>query len=150
MNPTLLNCLAMAGPDVVHGATSIFSPDGTPARSIYSLSMLVLAVTGMIFIIVAGLLLYALIRFRHRPDDPHASQEPAQIYGSNQIELSWTVIPTLIVVMLFLASARVIYSTQHAAKPANAIDVTVIGHQFWWEYRYPKLGIVTANELHVT
>ena len=77
------------------------------------------------------------------------SQEPPQIYGSNQIELSWTVIPILIVVMLFLATARIILATQDAPKPANALDVTVIGHQFWWEYRYPKLGIVTANELHI-
>jgi cytochrome c oxidase subunit 2 len=150
VNPTLLSSLAtMTGPDIVHGATSIFSPDGTPARSIYGLSMLVLGVTFTIFVIVAGLLLYALLRYRHRADDLHASQEPAQIYGSNQIELSWTVIPTLIVLMLFLASARVIYSTANARKPATALDVTVIGHQFWWEYRYPKLGIVTANELHV-
>jgi cytochrome c oxidase subunit 2 len=51
--------------------------------------------------------------------------------------------------MLFLATTRVIYSTQNAPRPANALDVTVIGHQFWWEYRYPKLGIVTANELHI-
>jgi len=43
----------------------------------------------------------------------------------------------------------VVYSTEHAPKPPSALDVTVIGHQFWWEYRYPKLGIVTANELHV-
>ena len=76
-------------------------------------------------------------------------QEPPQIYGSNQIELSWTVIPVLIIVVLFLATARVIFSTEHARKPAAALDVTVIAHQFWWEYRYPKLGIVTANELHI-
>jgi cytochrome c oxidase subunit 2 len=139
----------MNAPDVIHGATSIFSPDGTPAHSIYGLSMLVLGITLSIFVVVAGLLLFALIRYRHRADDPHATQEPAQIYGSNQIELSWTVIPVLIVVMLFLATARVIYTTEHAPKPAEALDVTVIGHQFWWEYRYPKLGIVTANELHV-
>jgi len=55
----------------------------------------------------------------------------------------------LIVVILFLAAARVIFSTELARKPAAALDVTVIGHQFWWEYRYPKLGIVTANELHI-
>ena len=139
----------MNAPDVIHGATSIFSPNGTPAHSIYGLSMLVLGITLSIFLVVAGLLLYALIRYRYRANDPHATQEPAQIYGSNQIELSWTVIPVLIVVMLFLATARVIYSTEHAPKPAEALDVTVIGHQFWWEYRYPKLGIVTANELHI-
>jgi cytochrome c oxidase subunit II len=111
--------------------------------------MLVLSITSGIFLVVGGLLLYAMLRYRHRPNDVNAAQEPAQIYGSNQIELSWTVIPILIVVMLFLATARVILATEDAPKPISALDVTVIGHQFWWEYRYPKLGIVTANELHI-
>jgi cytochrome c oxidase subunit 2 len=127
--------------------TNIFDPAATPAHSIFSLSMLVLSVTLVIFLLVGGLLLYALIRFRHRPTD--SEHEPAQIYGSNQIELSWTVIPILIVVMLFLSTTRVILETEAAPKPYTAVDVTVIGHQFWWEYRYPKLGVVTANELHI-
>lgn len=129
--------------------TSIFAPAGTPADAIFGLSLLVLGIVAGIFIVVAGLLLFVLLRFRHRPSDPDATREPAQIYGSNQIELSWTVIPLLLVVILFLATARVIFSTEHAPKPAQSLDVTVIGHQFWWEYRYPKLGIVTSNELHV-
>jgi cytochrome c oxidase subunit 2 len=111
--------------------------------------MLVLSISAGILLLVAGLLLYALLRYRHRPASSAPEQEPPQIYGSNQIELSWTVIPVLIVVMLFLATARVIFSTEHAGKPSTALDVVVIGHQFWWEYRYPKLGILTANELHV-
>src|SRR6202167_3468160 len=127
--------------------TSIFAPAATPAHSIFTLSMLVLSVTLAIFLTVAGLLLYALIRYRHRPGD--ADREPAQIYGSNQIELSWTVIPILIVVMLFLATTRIILRPQAIPKPQTAMDVTVIGHQFWWEYRYPNLGVVTANELHI-
>jgi cytochrome c oxidase subunit II len=127
--------------------TNIFDPAGTPARDAFGLSMLVLSITLVIFLIVAGLLLYALIRFRHRSTD--SDREPAQIYGSNQIELSWTVIPILIVVTLFLTTTRVILGTEAIPKPANAMDVTVIGHQFWWEYNYPKLGVVTANELHV-
>jgi cytochrome c oxidase subunit 2 len=127
--------------------TSIFAPAATPAHSIFTLSMLVLSVTLAIFLTVAGLLLYALIRYRHRPGDE--DREPAQIYGSNQIELSWTVIPILIVVMLFLATTRIILRTQAIPKPNTAMDVTVIGHQFWWEYRYPNLGVVTANELHI-
>jgi len=128
--------------------TNIFAPDGTPAHAIFGLSMLVLGIVIAIFLVVSGLLLFALIRYRHRPG-AESTQEPAQIYGSNQIELSWTVIPVLIVVILFLATARVIFSTEQATKPGDAMDVNVIGHQFWWEYRYPKLGIVTANELHI-
>jgi len=111
--------------------------------------MLVLSITAAIFLIVAGILAYVLVRYRARPSDGQGEQEPPQIYGSNQIELSWTVIPILIVVMLFLATTRVIYTTEHAQRPANALDVTVVGHQFWWEYRYPQMGVVTANELHV-
>jgi cytochrome c oxidase subunit II len=65
------------------------------------------------------------------------------------VELAWTVIPILIVVVLFLTTARIIFAIQDAPKPPDALDVTVVGHQFWWEFRYPKLGIVTANELHV-
>jgi len=109
--------------------------------------MFVLAITAAIFLAAGGVLAYVLIRYRQRATDP--DREPAQIYGSNQIELSWTVIPVLIVVVLFLTTARVIFNTQYASKPASALDVVVIGHQFWWEFRYPKLGIVTANELHV-
>jgi cytochrome c oxidase subunit 2 len=127
--------------------TSIFSPAATPAHNVFGLSMLVLGIVGSIFVVVTSLLIFVLLRFRSRPSDNN--QEPVQIYGSNQIELSWTVIPTLIVVMLFLATARVIFSTENAPKPSSALDVTVIGHQYWWEYRYPKLGIVTANELHI-
>jgi cytochrome c oxidase subunit 2 len=137
----------MAGSGFVRSPTSIFDPAATPAHSVFGLSMLVLSVTLCIFLVVAGLLLYAVIRFRQRPTD--SDREPAQIYGSNQIELSWTVIPILIVVMLFLSTTRVILETEAAPKPASALDVTVIGHQFWWEYRYPKLGVVTANELHI-
>jgi cytochrome c oxidase subunit 2 len=127
--------------------TNIFDPAATPAHSIFNLSMLVLSVTLAIFLVVGSLLLYALIRYRQRPED--SDREPAQIYGSNQIELSWTVIPILIVVMLFLSTTRVILGTQAIPKPESAMNVTVIGHQFWWEYRYPALGVVTANELHI-
>jgi cytochrome c oxidase subunit 2 len=127
--------------------TNIFAPASTPAQSILDLSYFVLEVTGAIFLVVFTLLAYAVVQFRRRKTTD--GREPAQIYGSTQLELAWTVIPVLIVVVLFLASARVIASIQNAPKPSAAIEVTVIGHQFWWEYRYPSLGVVTANELHI-
>src|SRR5262247_3853159 len=129
------------------GLSNIFAPETTPAQSIYDLSMFVLGITGVIFVVVGGLLVYAVLKFRATRDD--GDREPAQVYGSNQIEMAWTVIPILIVIVLFLATARGIHAIQDAPKPANALDVTVIGHQFWWEFRYPALRIVTANELHI-
>jgi cytochrome c oxidase subunit 2 len=126
--------------------TTIFAPASTPAKAIAGLSALVFGATGAIFIVVCGLLIYTLVRFRRIRDD---GAEPPQVYGSNQVELAWTVVPMLIVVVLFLATARVITRVQRADRPADAIQVVAIGHQFWWEYRYPGLNVVTANELHV-
>src|SRR6201987_5699403 len=126
---------------------SIFDPHSTPADSIRHLSFFILGVTGLIFLVVFSLLSYAIVKFRGRAAD--TEREPPQVYGSTQIELAWTIIPILIVVVLFLATARVIHAVQDAPEPAGAVQVTAIGHQYWWEYRYPKLGIVTANELHI-
>jgi cytochrome c oxidase subunit 2 len=127
-------------------STSIFAPNSTPADEIFGLSIFVLVVTGVIFAIVFGLLFYAAMKFRQRAGD---SREPLQVYGSDQLELAWTVVPVLIVIVLFMSSARVIHSVQDARRPQGTIEVTVVGHQFWWEYRYPQYGFVTANELHV-
>ena len=127
--------------------TSIFSPISTPAHDIYHLSLFVLAICAAIFVVVFTLIVYVAVRYRRRPTDDDC--EPPQIYGSNQVELAWTVIPILIVVVLFLASARVIHAVEDAQFPADTIEVTAIGHQFWWEFRYPGYGFVTANELHV-
>lgn len=126
---------------------NIFAPASTPADQIYQLAIFVVAICIGIFVIVAGLLAYSVIKFRRRRNDD--GREPAQIYGSNQVELAWTVIPVLIVVVLFLTTARVIHSVEDARAPAGAIDVTVVAHQWWWEFRYPQYGVVTANELHV-
>src|SRR5947209_7581309 len=142
-------CSAAAFADPVSplSPTNIFAPASTPAKSIFGLSLFVLAITGAIFLTVFTLLLYSVVKFRKRTNDD--GREPPQVYGSNQVELAWTIIPILIVVALFMATVRVIAVVQKTSAPSNAIAVTVIGHQFWWEYRYPQLGVVTANELHL-
>jgi cytochrome c oxidase subunit II len=126
---------------------NIFDPRSTPADSLFHLSMFVLAICGVIFLVVATLLVYAVVKFRARAED--SAHEPPQVYGSTQIELAWTVIPILIVVVLVLATTRVIHAVQDAKRPPNVVEVIAIGHQFWWEFRYPALGVVTANELHI-
>jgi len=139
--------LCFGAPQNPSQVPSIFDPHSTPAESIYHLSHFVLSITGLIFAVVFTLLAYVVVKYRRRPGD--TGREPTQVYGSTQIELAWTVIPILIVVVLFLATARVIHSVQDAPKPPSALEVTAIGHQFWWEFRYPQFGVVTANELHI-
>lgn len=146
---------ALAGAGVVATAagaqseriTSIFDSASPPAGEIVTLSLLVLGICAAIFVVVAGLTLYAIVAFRRRAGDD--GTEPPQIYGSNPIELAWTVVPLLIVFVLFLVTTRTIFAIQRAAPPPGAVHVRVIGHQWWWEFRYPDLGVVTANELHV-
>lgn len=127
--------------------TNIFSPASSPAQSGFRISEFVLEITGAIFLIVFSLLAYAVIKFRERKGGEEF--EPPQVYGSNQMEVAWTILPVLIVVVLFLSTAQVIHRVEDAAAPSNALQVTVVGHQFWWEYRYPAYGFVAANELHV-
>lgn len=129
------------------GVTNIFRPLAQPAQEIKETSLLVLVVCAVIFVVVAGLLVYALIRFRHRAGDEVS--EPPQVYGSNQIELAWTVLPILIVFVLILVTSRTIADIQNRKPPQGTVKATIVGHQWWWEIRYPELGIVTANELHV-
>jgi cytochrome c oxidase subunit 2 len=138
----LNSCAAWAA----KSSTSIFSSTSTPAREVQDLSYFVLAISAGIFLGVSGLLIFALIRYRARAGE---ATEPPQVFGSTQIELAWTIIPVLIIVALFLGTARVLFSVQDARKPVSAVDVTVVGHQFWWEFHYPQYNVVAANEMHV-
>jgi cytochrome c oxidase subunit II len=139
---------------------SMFDPASPPAESIRQLTVLVLAITGGIFVIVEGVLIYSLVRFRQRHGD--AAGEPPQVYGSQPIEIAWTAAPALIVFVIMLVVARTLGELQ--ANPdqpppdSQPLYVTVVGKQWWWEYHYDrygsdpeksKLGFVTANELHI-
>jgi cytochrome c oxidase subunit 2 len=90
--------------------------------------------------VVRGLLTFTIVRFRRRSTD--SSHEPAQVYGSNRIEIAWTVIPILIVLVLSMPMARSVVEIQHKRMPADALKVTIVGHQWWWETRYPQLGTI--------
>ena len=135
---------------------SIFSPASPPAESIRTLSVLVFAITGLIFLVVEGVLIYLIIRSRRRAIDD--TKEPPQLYGSRPIEIAWTAAPALVVFILTLVTTRTLWEvragTPTPREGSPALFVTVIGHQWWWEYRYEKyegkaLGFVAANELHV-
>ena len=100
--------------------------------------------TMSILVIVVVLTLAIAIRFRERPGDPR----PKPVHGNTKLELFWTVVPALIVIAITIPTVRVVIETQ-AKPPADALTVEVIGHQWWWEFRYPEYGVTTANELWV-
>ena len=97
-----------------------------------------------VFVLVEGALLYAIFRFRGRPGDP----EPRQVHGNTTIEIIWTVIPALILAAIAVPTVRGIFQTS-ATPTGDVLRVDVIGHQWWWEFRYPDLNLTTANEVHI-
>lgn len=132
---------------VLAAGSSVFSPVSPPAQSIRDVFILVLIITGVIFLLVEGLLIYNLICFRAKVNDRQG--DPPQIYGVAPLELAWTVAPLLIVFVLFLVVVRTVVAVNRPRLPANAINVQVIGHRWWWEFRYPDLEVRAANELHI-
>ncbi len=137
---------------------SMFDPASPGAESIRNVSILVLVITGFIFILVEGVLFYAIFRFGRRLSmvAGGGQTEPPQVYGSKPIEIAWTAAPALIVFLLIMVTIRTLWEvdpTPPAPKAGDqALFVTAIGHQWWWEYRYDhydgkQLGFITANEL---
>ena len=105
---------------------------------------------ALIFVVVEGILLYNLLRFRKTSDAP--TSEPPQVYGGTPIEIAWTVAPTLIVCILVLVMARTLWEVDLDPPPPkpgdNALFVTVVGRQWWWEYRYDTLQRPSARLHH--
>ena len=135
--------------------TSIFSPASPAAESIVTLAVLVSAVAALIFLVVEGVLCYTLLKFRR--GRAAASGEPPQVYGSNPIEIAWTVAPGVIVFFLVLVTARTLWEVNAGPLEPHdgaVLEVTVIGRQWWWEYQYRSydgrtLQFATASELHI-
>jgi cytochrome c oxidase subunit 2 len=98
----------------------------------------------LVFVLVEGALVYSIFRFRGKPDDP----EPHQSHGNTTVEIIWTVIPALILAAIAVPTVKAIFQTNAIPGPGS-LTVEVVGHQWWWEFRYPEYNLTTANELHV-
>ena len=109
----------------------------------YLFKILIYAGTA-VFIFVEGILVWTLIKFRKRPGQP----EPVHVHGNTTLEIAWTVIPLVILILIAIPTIQTIFKTQATAR-SDALQVEVIGHQWWWEFRYPQYQVVTANELYL-
>jgi cytochrome c oxidase subunit 2 len=119
------------------------NPAGHVARTEAHLYWVVFIIATIVFILVEGLLVLALVRFRHRP----GARVPVQIHGNRRLEIGWTILPALLLAAIAIPTVGTIFAL--AARPANPLEITVTGHQWWWEVQYPTLSITTANEIHI-
>jgi cytochrome c oxidase subunit 2 len=98
----------------------------------------------IVFVFVEAALVYTIFRFRKRPGGPEAKQ----IHGNVALEITWTAIPAVILVLIAIPTVKTIFQTQ-APAPAGALVVEVTGNQWWWEFKYPEYGVTTANEVYI-
>ncbi|MES2524968.1 MAG: cytochrome c oxidase subunit II [Gemmatimonadota bacterium] len=123
---------------------STFNPNTEYNAAIDSLWDKLLFLGTIVFIVTEIGLIYTIIRFRRQP----GGGTPKQVHGNTALEITWTAIPAVILIFVAVPTVRTIFKTQAKAAP-DALQVEVIGHQWWWEFRYPQYGITTANELYI-
>ena len=123
--------------------SNALDPQSPQARAIYDLAIPSTIIFALIFVIVTGAIIYAILRFRGGAGEP----DPKQIPGNRKVEIAWTIIPFLIVILLL---AMTISAMNRAdPPPAPSPDLVITGHQFWWQVDYPGSGAITANEIHI-
>ena len=118
------------------------NPAGPFARQPDELWNLTFWIAVVIFFLVEGAIVYALVRFRHRP-----GRRAAQFHGNTRLEVVLTAVPALILAGLAVPTVRTIFTL--GSNPSGAMPITVVAHQFWWEFSYPDHGFKTANEMHI-
>ncbi len=125
---------------------TFLSPASSIAEHEAKLYNAILIMALVVFVLVEIGLIWILIRDRNPKGD---NKPPKQIYGNSKLEITWTVIPVLLTVVLFAMTVQTMQSVAAPAASANDINLHVIGHRWWWEFDYTDLGIKTANEIHI-
>lgn len=127
---------------------TLLKPSSPQADAIASLSLVVLIVAAVIFFTVAGLVTFATWRFKEHPKKNNSQQANQGMLGNNRMEIMWSVVPLLILIIVFFLTVRTMYAVDPPPGDTNT-DIIITGHQWWWEIHYPKSGVITANEVHI-
>ena len=123
----------------------MFNPTSSQAQAITNLFVLTLILGTVILILVTGLVLYASFRYRGRPGE----EEPKPNFGNRKLEIGWTVAPAVLLIVLAVLTLYTMRISDPSVQSQEQPDLVIVGHQWWWEVRYPKAGVVTANEIHL-
>ncbi len=125
-----------------------FNPHSPQTQIIAGLLANVLILAAIIFLVVAGLVTYGVVRYRSKKGSAAADIEPAPNFGSRLIEIAWTVVPILIVSGLFIVTVRAMARIDAPSEPGRAPDLVITGRQWWWDARYPN-GVLAPSEIHI-
>ena len=125
---------------------STFGPEGPVAEQQLGLFWIIFWIAAVVFILVEGALIFLIFRYRRRPGQEGL---PPQIHGNTKIEIIWTIVPALLLIAVAIPTYMTIAEQHEPPEDLPVLNVDVVGHQWWWEFRYPDLGVLTANELHI-
>ncbi|MGA9532647.1 MAG: cytochrome c oxidase subunit II [Anaerolineales bacterium] len=128
------------------GSPTFMLPNSSISAHEANLFNILIYMSIVVFVFVEGWLVFNIIRYRRRDGD---RTPPEQVHGNNTLEIVWTVIPILLVAVLFVLTVQTVNAVSPPAASSEDINVGVVGHRWWWEYDYPDYGFVTANEMHV-
>lgn len=123
---------------------STFDTHGPISEIQKNLFLFTFWIAVIVFIVVEGAIIFVTFKYRRKNDDL-----PAQIHGNLRLEITWTIIPAIIVVIIAIPTVFGIWETQVMPDEEDAITINAVGHQWWFEFKYPSEEIVTANELHL-
>ncbi len=128
---------------------STFDAQGPVAQSQLTLFWVILGAGALVFVLVEGAIIYTMIRYRRRKAD----EVPEQVEGNATVEFAWTLGPTVLLFIVAIPTVFTIFDNQVSPDP-DALTVDVIGHQWWFEFRYdhpddPTQDVVFANDLHI-
>ncbi len=122
------------------------SPKSDLTRAILSLFKEVTILDSLVLVVVIVAMFAAIFIYSSREGDPG---EPSAMHSDVTLEMLWTVIPAVILVAITVPTVHTIIRTQPDKWPADTLEVKVIAHQWWWEFKYPSLGVQTADEVHI-
>ncbi|RXZ83524.1 cytochrome c oxidase subunit II [Paenibacillaceae bacterium] len=124
---------------------STLNPQGPVAQQQLGLMKLSISIMVLVVVVVFAIAIYVLIRFRRRPGDKSI---PVQVEGNHKLEVIWTVIPLVLLVILGVPTIQTVFGlAKDYSQDENALQIKVTSHQYWWQFEYPDHGLITAQEL---
>ncbi|CAN5628389.1 cytochrome c oxidase subunit II [soil metagenome] len=152
--PLLLGVMVFAASCAKDAPQTTLKPKGPAAEKINDLINPIFGIAGIVFVLILGGALFVALKFRAKDDDDY-DEFPAQVHGNFKAEITWTALPAVILVIVGIFTVVTIFDLAKKPNAKEAVQVEVIGQQWWWEYRYDvdhdgKFDeIITANDLVV-
>jgi cytochrome c oxidase subunit II len=138
-----LSSLLLAACSAEDNGQNSLKPEGPQAHKIYNLFTPVFFISVVVGVLVLGAVVVFALRFRYRPGK---NENPKQIHGSTPLEIGWTIVPALILAVVAVPTIITIFDLSKEPT-GDVVNVTAVGKQWWWEFKYPEQDVVTANEL---